>query len=427
MDEIDSVPHSPVDISALQDITAETQKKLEDPSLLLNPNTVYKILLDWVTVLNKTFHSLHVMKYAQSALIGPVGVSDNETNESSQANVNKTTENLSDTESIGNKENTTGMDTNKFQCSSVSDTLKNEGPGACILNDKDFCYTKDPLFLQTDVFSSVSELAQACFDFCCHGNILQFKNLYASPHQGKNDPTLISVKDCDKTLSEHLNNFTDRLITETKDFNNAQDQLSGHAHYSKDDGFKYDKDSFDNSAKGTCDESSKYAVGSECIEAALTDSRISSSDNCGFHKNTTGAGSGFLKETETVSRSDSIENQSADSTKIPLDQPSDRLTDINVSDYKSELNRNKDLEICSGRTGKVESCGHQNCDSNHYNDLMDKEIAFFVRCYFPYLSAIKIRNKTKERGKSWHQTWGALVSCLQGKMLFFTFLNTLMD
>ena len=412
VDETDSIPKCPVDITALQDITAETQKKLEDPSVLLNPDTVYKVLLDWVTVLNRTFHELHLAKYTQSALIHSEAVSGQVFSDSDKMRTNKTLDNWKSTQTVETKadpieltkENSSKSDTSesfgreneskivgtgKSEKIKSADTLKHGEPGASILSDKDFCYTKDPLFLPVDVFSNVSELALACFDIGCHGNILQYQDLQVSQNEGKID-TLKSSKKYEETVSELSNNLTDKTDTGTKYYCEVQGHSSEDAQHSKGQGCQRKGGSLPGDAsKNICDTNLETANGSKLNETALmcSENNVSVSDNS--------------VQQETT----------ADKIGYALTQ-----SDLTSSVHESNMRENKSFDLCPDVISEVKGEGHYHSNSSFGDEVDDEGTAFFVRCYFPYLSAIKIRNKTKEHGKCWYQTWCALVLCLQGNI-----------
>ena len=416
LDQTVSIPKCPVDITTLQEITAETQTKLEDPSVLLDPDTVYKILLDWVTVLNKTFQQLHILKYTQSAHTHSEAVSgdpsETEANKvMNNANTTQTVEtNITPTEDsyeydgaekLGRFSEEKLVDHTKGANMSV-DGSKHAIPGASILNDKDFCYTKDPLFLPADVFSNVSELAQACFDIGCHGNILQYKDLQVTQNKDKVE-TLKDSKQFKEYVSEVSDNLTDKINIGTIE---VQGQSSEGAHHSKGQG-QYEQDSL------LCREQDNLP-------------NSASKDNC----DTDVENENYTKINESdLMCSDNKESVSIVNQNVNTDMSESKLTDVNLIGAVDKLNstENKSDLPCSENKVEVKDEGHchSNCnkEDHHSNchqgdEIIDEETSFFVRCYFPYLSAIKIRNKTKEHGKNWFQTWSALVSCLQGNTAF---------
>ena len=412
LDETDPLPKCPVDITTLQEITAETQNKLEDPSVLLDPDTVYEILLDWVTVLNKTLQQLHILKYTQSAHTHSEAVSGDPSETEANKIVNnaktaQTETNITPTENsykydgaekLGRFSEEKLVDHGKGANRSV-DSSKHTIPGASILNDKDFCYTKDPLFLPADVFSNVSQLAQACFDIGCHGNILQYKDLQVSQNNDKEKPSKDS-KVFNEYVSEVSDILTDRINIGTIE---VQGQSSEGAQHSKGQGCQYEQDSLlcreqdslpNSASKDNCDsnvENENYAK--------LNESDLMCSDN---------------KESVSIS----FINQNIDA-----DMSGNELTDTDLTGaaHKLDITENKSDLPCSENRIEVKGEGHCHRNCNQGDEIIDEETSFFVRCYFPYLSAIKIRNKTKEHGKNWYQTWCALVSCLQGMLEILIF------
>ena len=439
LDETDSLPQSPVDISALQNITAETQKKLQDPCVLLNSDAVYKILLDWVTVLNKTFHSLHIIKYAQSALshaetvsdLDQKDVSDNQSDSASCVTKSSGQDILSESNEIKSdlKPETDGFklvqeievvpsdnEQVSYQKKEII-SMKYEEPGASILKDKDFCYTKDPLFLPYDVFMDVLELAQACFDIGCHGNILQYRSLQVEQSQNKIETNVKSVKMCDEIMTETCANVQDAHATEKYDTTQRQSVVCQGHHAEK---------------CGLCDREicDKHFDSSNLLKNHP--SSISNlMDNCSV------SDENILQNLSANSDSSSDSDQKLSSKKLQglsskaATETSSQQVSVQNTDSLKELNdnlnvrTNKDVEVVLAEDIEIRDKGHQirdteepqlydcnHCDKDEY---CDQEMAFFVRCYFKYLSAVKIRKKTAEYGKCFFQTWCALVTCLQGK------------
>ena len=448
VDETDSIPKCPVDITALQEITAETQTKLDDHSVLLDPGTVYKILLDWVTVLNKTFHELHLVKYTQSAQSHsePASGDPGELEASKIVDNMKTTQGTETKEIsikhsfIGDTSETIGrvgeqklVDTGKSALKSV-DTPKPGEPGASILNDKDFCYTKDPLFLPANVFSNVSELAQVCFDLGCHGNILQYKDLQAS--QNKDEiKTLKSSKEFEENVIEFSDNLTDKSDIGTNKNFEDQGHSSESAQHSKGQGYKYEQDSLldseqdslpGSSSKDICDTNLENANYTKLNESALMCSNHKESDSIVKQEKNADVSDEELAHMDfvgAVHKQNITENESGDAQTH---------VDLVGAFHEQNMTENDNVHPCPNNTIVVRGEGHCHSNSNqgdcHSNsnqgdchgnsnegdEITDEETAFFVRCYFPYLSAIKIRSKTKEHRKCWYLTWCALVSCLQG-------------
>ena len=513
-DETDSLPQSPVDISALQEITAETQKKLQDPYILLQPDKVCKILLDWVTVLNQTFHKLHIVKYTQSNLSHGEAVSDSDQvdNKDNQSDSVSNAIMVSGPENVINAENNDVKRDLKLEqdiselsfdtktASSVNNQAKadlnqnketvmgkSREPGASILKDKDFCYTKDPLFLPSDVFSDVSELAQACFDICCHGNILLYRNLQSDQNPCKIETDTKLTKVSDDTEKAVCDNLKLAQLTVTEKFDGAKgESVECEDRYDKEDTL---------CAKEICDKHTECSVSSthqsvgdnsNARDQALFhdgpmsgDSRKPFTDVSDKQENSSSDKEistnsdkeiSIISETEIGSNCDkdisinseneissNFDKEISNNTDKEVSSNTDKEMSSNINKEKSNNSNNETSDMSSlsvsvddssslqdnlQNTHNVLSYNHTNvgakveitqdevtkevhetpitsnsccCNQDDREEHWDEEMAFFVRCYFMYLSAVRIRRKTVEYGNCFYQTWCALVSCLQGK------------
>ena len=318
------------------------------------------------------------------------------------------------------------INSQKGESVQIKETVKNEGPGASILNDKDFCYTKDPLFLPTDAFMNVSELAQACLSIGCHGNSLQYKDLHK----------LETFKVDDATLSEVCDNSKGAQNSVPSNYSKVQGHIPEGDHHSKGQGFQGEKDDLcdncDNSKNTVCDTFSKSAT---TVQTLQTENSLSADASFGSNKSmlhirSSAGSSGTVLETCTSSNIPklqdlsvgNIETSIADehlSMKCPNSATADKILDEShqTDDYDKLVSddRNHGNKLLSGDCYHGDKVPSDDCNHGDKDNVSDEEMAFFVRCYFPYLSARGIRNKTKEHGKSLYKTWCAFVCCLQGK------------
>ena len=345
---------------------------------------------------------------------------------STEINADQVVENVQ-SEQTGSSEDmfidqTKVINSQKSEVVQIKETVKNEGPGASILNDKDFCYTNDPLFLSTDAFMKVSEIAQACFSIGCHGNILRYKNLHK----------LETFKVGDTTVSEVCDNSKGAQNSVPSNSSKVQ----GHDHHSKGQGFLGEKDDLcdncDNLTNTVCDTFSKSAT---AVQNLQTENSLSADDSSGRKKNMlhirSSAGSNdTVLETSTSSNIPELQDLSVEKTetsnanehlsiKCPNLATADKILDEShqTDDYDKLVSddRNHGNKLLSGDCNHGDKLPSDDCNHGDKDNVNDEEMAFFVRCYFPYLSARRIRYKTKEHGKSLYKTWCAFVCCLQGK------------
>lgn len=163
--------------------TVKTRAKLQDFSVMLNPDALWETLADWMISLNTVMKNLNTQKYlkvlqskhSEKCRLRLVTESSKEENKSDV--VEDSQMSLDDTE-----KDKVVMDTECEQPSSpmleLSDFEK--------FSVQDFCNVEDPLQLSSEMFTLVKDLARQCFNSQCFNNIV-----------GSIEPDLGAIAFCD--------------------------------------------------------------------------------------------------------------------------------------------------------------------------------------------------------------------------------------
>lgn len=163
--------------------TVKTKAKLQDFSVMLNPDALWETLADWMISMNTVMKNLNTQKYlkvlqskhSERCRLRLVTESSKEENKSDVMEDVQTA--LDDTEK--DKE---VMDTECEQPSSpmleLSDFEK--------FSVQNFCNVEDPLQLSSEMFTLVKDLTRQCFNSRCFNNIV-----------GSIEPDLGAISFCD--------------------------------------------------------------------------------------------------------------------------------------------------------------------------------------------------------------------------------------
>ena len=361
------VPKNPVDCSRLTYVTMETVQKLEDLKITLDPDAIYRTLFNWVTVLNETFQTLHVIKY------GPAGEVDTQTNaESSSGDLKQVDE--GDGEQSEEK-----VKIGKDSAITLTSLMKNE-----------FCYIVDPLFLSSHLFVKVCEMAQACFDIGCHGNILEFHK-YVKEDKCEKESDRVELNDvCDtqnrSTNPERVNDKAKNIVDEQaiSDLSSSGEGMKAVnvRVFSGGDGVANNKNI--NETNATADSGisvmSSEKNSFEQMDAEIDDLPI---DNSGFESFTVKTN---LSTTEITTKT------------------LDRNTKTTIYLVNNEIENNlASVDKLGTLQTKFESSTGK-----------DNSMAFFVRCYLPYLKLCRVREDILE-GRLGSSSWCGLVSAMEGR------------
>lgn len=352
-DDVDGTEKSIVDCEELEQITLKTKETLEDLEILTNTEACYKVLLDWVTILNKTYQKFHLIKYkdleSESLVETGSNFVDNNvvvSEENGEAVQNDLTGKASKTNQLKTDSDSKGsLEKNKNE-TTKSESFRNSETFIKILSDKDFCYLTDPLHLSKDLHQDVSELAQACFDIGCHGDILKFIELRFC------DPK-------DQKKSDGLPN-TGNIVSDVNDMDVVIDV----------DG----KSGEDLKDKHNKNEDKKVEV--EAVnEKAETE--------------------------KAAAENDSTECFEAKNSESNHGEKTDELLIVDCDDVE---------EQCKASITSI---------TDTDDEMQEKAMVFFVRCYFPYLDVDRIREETVS-GKTCYNLWSALVTCMEGNNAWIT-------
>lgn len=368
-----------VDCSRLESVTMDTMQMLDNPQICLNPEAVERISLNWVTVLNETFHKLHIKKYGLHEAINQ-GVDGNAKSPDSEQLLQM-----------------------QEHCSQFCSEK-----GAIILTplrENEFCYVYDPLCLSSLMLKHVCELTQACFDVGYHGDILKFQKyekagiIESSPdsggltneqNQGKNvgysvEQSCILEKNqicdiqCTSSIPENISNYSKNVSKQTVEIEPAVSDLSS---------------------------SGEYITHAD-------DSHVSAQiDN---HKSS-------LHITENPARSASNTNIPSVSIKESFEDSDTKME--RLADGAAGNNQ----PSCYGKTeidqSNVIASNMVPLEMQDQEDLMatgkDDSMAFFIRCYLPYLKLARVRQEILA-GNLGYKSWCGLLAGMEGIVVCVSF------
>ncbi|KAK3581472.1 hypothetical protein CHS0354_031798 [Potamilus streckersoni] len=412
-----------VDISELDECTVATRKKMHDLSILLNPSAVSQILLDWVTVLNKTYQCLHLGKKEQAKINLSEAQYHTESSDTNVLALNRESSNdftergplagndsfdkFGNYDSSQTEEVKTQMErvqnfvpeTHAMYSSSSSRNALHSG----MVNE--FCYTKDPLFLPQHLLSSVSELATACFDIGCHGNMkyLDKRNFpdYNDDFHCETESTLVS--DATTTLCCHEKQ-NEKSVNCTAVCDTCKGSVCKIVEKS------------DLKSNGNGDFSVRSVP--EIVQGLSAESEVVRTydktlvENYNGNHKCTNSSNGQLTFDMIETVPDSVGKKTSKVMDKNLDteaEPTGQCyRDENVPDFgnqRSETSQrnseifNRNLEI-------------HNCDPG----TQDRQLSYFVGCYFPYLKVSRIRKVILASEIPLYFTWCSLMTCIKEKL-----------
>lgn len=464
LDAVDGLEQVMVDCSQLETVTTETQQHMEDIDLLMDVEAVCRILSEWITILNETFQEFHMKKYGllennQSSeeiqLSNPShGVYSDKIKaqfghfDKSPAHVDKSGEFVISSQKVAeNCQSQTKPEQKGTEKHPNVEIVKK------ILSDGEFCYMKSPLHLPPDMLKDVSELAQACFDIGCHGNILMLIDFEYNIEQGKETQTVVKTEEVvvsqhsdtnvmesdHNSNGENLNgnnaadedpssNGADRLdvveseIVPVEEIVEMEDCDSRKTH-SIDELIVCDKCSIsslgdvvsqaDVRLEELKDDYDKTLLETGNTEQARRESEKIEMDSiqCGVLDNNSDctADEHAVKEsveskTNTKSREANYNSDIRSVEKHGNIRNKSNQSDLNVKDYELEETDNEsNVKVSNFSIGDIES----------NEEVEDRAMGLFIRCYFPYLSTYRIREDTL-KGKCCYHSWSALVTCMEG-------------
>ena len=254
----------------------------------------------------------------------------------------------------------------------------------------EFCYIVDPLFLSSHLFSKVCEMAQACFDIGCHGNILEFQK-YVKEDKCEKESDRVELNDvCDtqnrSTNPERVNDKAKNIVDEQaiSDLSSSGEGMKAVnvRVFSGGDGVANNKNI--NETNATADSGisvmSSEKNSFEQMDAEIDDLPI---DNSGFESFTVKTN---LSTTEITTKT------------------LDRNTKTTIYLVNNEIENNlASVDKLGTLQTKFESSTGK-----------DNSMAFFVRCYLPYLKLCRVREDILE-GRLGSSSWCGLVSAMEGR------------
>lgn len=416
-DSVDGLDKAVVDCTQLEKVTAETKEKLQDIEILMKPEAVYKVLLDWVTILNKTFQEFHIKKFWVKA---DNDIGENEFPDSLNKSENvlpvKKTDRLVEIDhwqldeakdfrnagKMSQVETCTGCHT-IFKANNCAQgrlsNMRNPISVIKVLRNSNFCNLADPLHLTKDVFQDVCELAQACYDTGCHGDILDFIE-YTYVENGKVKEVILQASER-VVVSEGCKSKVNEL---NKDGANELDKDGNHAEsidqINEDitENFEVNKENGYSEEIGRTESLKNHSINITSVSDKDTVSEIAChpeqqndlGDNC----------------TENV-----------DTVKVPQN--------VNVETFSpdfqmEQLGKTENVEKleCVQKVSYQQTSEPGDTDEIVVKTIKDDDtqcqaIGFFVRSYFPYLTPLRIREESLKQKCSYH-VWSALLTCMEG-------------
>ncbi|KAL3842655.1 hypothetical protein ACJMK2_020645 [Sinanodonta woodiana] len=365
-----------VDISELEESTVATRKKLHDLSIFLDQTAVSKLLLDWVTVLNKTYQCLHLRRKEQ-AKTNPSEVQNNiesgdsnipALNQDSPSDIaerikgsfagNDSVDKFGNYDSAKTEEVKTRMErvqnfVPETHYAMYSGSSSKDSVHSGTVNE--FCYAKDPLFLSQQSLSSVSELASACFDIGCHGNIMEYLDI---------------CKEC---------------ACNTVDESDLKSKESG-----------------DLSARSA----SEIVLALPDESKTLHDKTLVENDNGNYSSN-------IHLTFETIeTMSDDVDEK----TSTVMDKNFDTEVKLTGECYSDEnvpdLQNHRSETLQEGSEIVSKNLEVHDCDP----ESQDRQLSYFVGCYFPYLNVSRIRKVILASEIHLYLTWCSLMACIKEKL-----------
>ncbi|XP_052800532.1 uncharacterized protein LOC128231569 [Mya arenaria] len=387
-DETDSAPKSVVDLKTLEKATQNTKEKLNNVDILTNSELLYNTLFDWVTVLNETIHEMHLIKYGSQSRPHILSVLENN-NEKLKSSTGKPKD--------SNSANSIGESTVSTECALTlcGTSPENSTVMVTVLQDKDFCYVKDPLLLPRLLFKDVCELAQACFDIGCHGNIMKFhkntsgKSSFSQGH----DKMPVCDTDCGASNGEESCSCSNTGIN-----GDAKETVIGCA----------ERELTSTSVVTNCDKSASHIRDDMSKTFMNTFQTVTVCDKVEQTQHEHIEQNGNTQEKEKILNMQSSENDVNQGHNNMLPKCADTIENVNTAMCTtSEHFKNIQTVICAAsvpeeRPSSVEVG----------KEVQDKEMGFFLRCYFPYMQVGKVRADVLS-GRAGYHTWTAIITCME--------------
>ncbi|XP_052269616.1 uncharacterized protein LOC127871025 isoform X2 [Dreissena polymorpha] len=396
-----------VDISLLKSKTAQVNRTLEDIETLTNPELMKKELLSWVNVLNATFCEMHLKKYGSLNYskgfrnevsiekLGGSNISQSEYKkdvDAIESNCDNSVNDLKKDEKVASVEqNQKIYETNHIVSRETSSNILK------IIKNEEFAYVKDPLTLPHVLLKEVSELAQACFDLGCHGDILEYQNIE------KYEEALLQYS-CEECNSNCDSSMSERHINKSHDSVDLAESTRSHL--------------VDNNKQTSVNESVCFLVKSESMEQQSVETCVK--------ENTVSE-----VQIKFVDEICDLQSSCLTSEHLQFNEKSDVMesytalakeSDNSVEETSKKLNGIENVTLLGNN---MQSMGNalekkKTKDEEKAFIVVDRESenkadlasAFFVRCYFPYLSCHRVRSEVLSGNVAFH-TWSALVTCME--------------
>lgn len=417
IDSVDGLDKAVVDCTQLETVTAETKGKLQDIEILMKTEAVYKVLLNWVTVLNKTFQEFYIKK---SWVKDDIDIGENEFPDSLNKSENvfpaKNSDRLVEIEhcqldEAKNSRNTGKMSQGEtctgchaiFRATSSTpgrlSNVRNPNSVTKALRNSNFCNLVDPLHLAKHEFQDVSELVQACFDTGCHGDILDFiEYTYVESSQVTEvilqTSEKVVVSESDK--SEVNEPYKDGANELDKGDNYAEtvDQINENATQN----FEVNNRNGQSEEIDRTESLKNHSINITSVSDKDTLSEIAShpeqQKDIGYHC------------TEVV-----------DSVKVPQNVNVETFSpDFQAKQLEKTENEEKAefvQKVSYQQNSEHEDSDEMVIETIKDNDAQCQAMGFFVRSCFPYLTPLRIREESLKQKCSYH-IWSALLTCMEG-------------
>lgn len=420
-DGTSSVGKCPVDLNRLEDITNETINKLEDLEISLDASAMHNTLFTWVTVLNETFYELHLRKYCSDIEMA--------LNDSAEKVRNEVKDNrfMDEAQVLPEISNFSESEFLKCSCNSNSAILSR------ILSDKDFCYVKDPLNIPSHLLKDIADLAQACFDIDCHGNILRYQKDIAEKRgcdlleeantkvgicgcrnkrqrEGSTEHSKARIceqmnSDIEELDDENTSDKQDTVVDKTIETIENNSEESGVMVRSK-----VAPETFDHG--GGVTESVEHSV---ALDQNGITFEISDKDQNNTEIITAFVSRNVGEEKNRIKPSDEHRDKHCNTRSGEADEQGSQGL-VTETEKDSDVTKNHWMTAGAGDQSVEESIDTVNVDEK-YIERKDISMGFFIRCYLPYLRLSRVREVLLS-GKLEYESWCGLVASMEGMFGF---------
>ncbi|KAL4224655.1 Hermansky-Pudlak syndrome 5 [Mactra antiquata] len=415
VDTSENTPKVSIDLTDFHVCTRDTVIRLQDIDILCDADRVKEILYGWIAVFNSTMKSYLIERYTDTRQeSGRVDTNVKTSSKDSKLNDN---ENVRITVKFeeGNIEseldnNVTAV-TEKKSISEILEEIKN------ILNAPSFCFIKDPFCIPQEWLCDVCDLAQACFDICCHGNLLNSLNTVEN-ETDHCDKSTISSKNCDNNNSDGSVDCSkvndDELMQDAKEKTFELDSLTNNQDTvcKTDNSCDIDDTLTKNNTESHIDNTlpTSESLLSEDDSIRKTDSDPVSGDELQANQN---LNRDDCDDKCTVSNKNCFGNSNLPANQI--DKKDKDSKNSNIDDVNN-ISKSKDDSVSELAVSSVDSKtdGDKSMNLDNIGETMDYNMGLFVRCLFPYLNVSRIREQTKSSNSSFY-LWSALTTCMEAK------------